>query len=59
MERIHFVGNVLIDCLLAQLPKTEKREHNAAIQRKSPYVNEPEVSAVSLMPLPSYRKKGR
>jgi len=25
-ERIHFVGNVMIDCLLAQLPKTEKRD---------------------------------
>ncbi len=24
-ERIHFVGNVMIDCLLAQLPKTENR----------------------------------
>jgi UDP-N-acetylglucosamine 2-epimerase (non-hydrolysing) len=23
-ERVHFVGNVMIDCLLAQLPKTEK-----------------------------------
>jgi UDP-N-acetylglucosamine 2-epimerase (non-hydrolysing) len=25
-ERIHFVGNVMIDCLLAQLPKTENRD---------------------------------
>jgi UDP-N-acetylglucosamine 2-epimerase (non-hydrolysing) len=25
-ERIHFVGNVMIDCLLAQLPKTETRD---------------------------------
>lgn len=25
-ERIHFVGNVMIDCLLAQLPKTESRD---------------------------------
>jgi UDP-N-acetylglucosamine 2-epimerase (non-hydrolysing) len=25
-ERIHFVGNVMIDCLLAQLPKTEHRD---------------------------------
>lgn len=25
-ERIHFVGNVMIDCLLAQLPKTEQRD---------------------------------
>ena len=25
-ERIHFVGNVMIDSLLAQLPKTEKRD---------------------------------
>ena len=25
-ERIHFVGNVMIDCLFAQLPKTEKCE---------------------------------
>jgi UDP-N-acetylglucosamine 2-epimerase (non-hydrolysing) len=25
-ERIHFVGNVMIDCLLAQLPKTEARD---------------------------------
>jgi UDP-N-acetylglucosamine 2-epimerase (non-hydrolysing) len=25
LERIHFVGNVMIDCLLAQLPKTEHR----------------------------------
>jgi UDP-N-acetylglucosamine 2-epimerase (non-hydrolysing) len=25
-ERIHFVGNVMIDCLLTQLPKTEKRD---------------------------------
>jgi UDP-N-acetylglucosamine 2-epimerase (non-hydrolysing) len=24
-ERIHFVGNVMVDCLLAQLPKTEHR----------------------------------
>jgi UDP-N-acetylglucosamine 2-epimerase (non-hydrolysing) len=24
-ERIHFVGNVMIDCLLAQLPRTENR----------------------------------
>jgi UDP-N-acetylglucosamine 2-epimerase (non-hydrolysing) len=25
-ERIHFVGNVMIDCLLAQLPQTERRQ---------------------------------
>jgi UDP-N-acetylglucosamine 2-epimerase (non-hydrolysing) len=25
-QRIHFVGNVMIDCLLAQLPKTEHRD---------------------------------
>ena len=25
-ERIHFVGNVMIDCLLEQLPKTENRD---------------------------------
>jgi UDP-N-acetylglucosamine 2-epimerase (non-hydrolysing) len=25
-ERIHFVGNVMIDCLLAQLPKTDDRD---------------------------------
>jgi UDP-N-acetylglucosamine 2-epimerase (non-hydrolysing) len=25
-ERVHFVGNVMIDCLLAQLPKTENRD---------------------------------
>jgi UDP-N-acetylglucosamine 2-epimerase (non-hydrolysing) len=25
-ERIHLVGNVMIDCLLTQLPKTEKRD---------------------------------
>jgi UDP-N-acetylglucosamine 2-epimerase (non-hydrolysing) len=25
-QRIHFVGNVMIDCLLAQLPKTENRD---------------------------------
>ena len=25
-ERIHFVGNVMVDCLLAQLPKTEHRD---------------------------------
>jgi len=25
-ERIHFVGNVMIDCLVAELPKTENRD---------------------------------
>jgi UDP-N-acetylglucosamine 2-epimerase (non-hydrolysing) len=25
-ERIHFVGNIMIDCLFAHLPKTESRD---------------------------------